>query len=267
MKYETVLVEKQGHTTVVTFNRPERMNPLSAAFFSEFKDVLEGLKADTGCRFVIFTAAGKAYSCGFDMSAEAMEERFKRPGLGTEKQWQSFCQDVMNTMENLEQITVGAVNGVAVGGGVCLLLNCDFRIASELASFRIPETRLGMPLSWGATPRLVALIGPSRTKELIMTCEKISADEALRMGLVNKVVPHDRLLPACRELIGAIAPSGPMAVKMCKKQVNAASTARYYDLYPFEADMMDYCFNSGDIIEGIMSFVEKRPPDFPSSHK
>jgi len=265
MKYETVLVEKQGQTTVVTLNRPEKMNALSAAFFTEFKEVLARLRADTDCRFVIFTAAGKAFSCGFDMSAEAIDDRYKRPGLGNERQWQFFAHDIMNAMENLEQITIGAVNGVAVGGGVCLLLNCDFRIASEHAAFRISETRLGMPLSWGSTPRLVALIGPSRTKELIMTCEKVGAEEALKIGLVNKVVPHDRLLPACQEMIDKIALSGPMAVKICKKQVNAASTSRFYDLYQFEADLMDICFNSGDTTEGITSFMEKRPPDFPSS--
>jgi enoyl-CoA hydratase len=267
MNYETILVEKQDHITTVTFNRPERMNPLSAAFFTEFKEVLAGLRGDTSCRFVIFTAAGKAYSCGFDMSAEALEDRYKRPGLGNERQWQFFAHDIMNAMENLEQITIGAVNGVAVGGGVCLLLNCDFRIASEKASFKIPETRLGMPLSWGATPRLVALIGPSRTKQLIMTAEKISAEEALKIGLVNKVVPHDQLLPACREMIDTIALSGPAAVKICKKQVNAASTSRYYDLYQFEADLMDICFTSGDTMEGILSFMEKRPPNFPSAKK
>jgi enoyl-CoA hydratase/carnithine racemase len=98
-----------------------------------------------------------------------------------------------------------------------------------------------------------------------MTCEKINADEALRIGLVNKVVPHDRLLPACHEMIDIIALSGPTAVKICKKQVNAASTSQYHDLYQFEADLMDICFNSGDTMEGIMSFMEKRSPDFASS--
>lgn len=265
MKFKTLLVKKSGHTATVTLNQPERMNPLNAVFFLEFKQALEELKCDTKCQFIIFTAAGKAFSCGFDMSPEAIEDRFKHRGLQNERQWQSFSQDVMNTMENLEQITIGAVNGVAVGGGCCLLLNCDFRIASEKAAFRIPETRLGMPLSWGSTPRLVSLIGPSYTKELIMTAEKISAAEAYRMGLVNKVVPHDKLLPSCHELIEKLSLSGPLALRMCKKQVNAASTVRNMDLYLFEADLMDLCFNSGDTMEGIFAFMEKRRPNFPSS--
>jgi enoyl-CoA hydratase/carnithine racemase len=120
MNYETILMEKQGHTTVVTFNRPDRMNPLSAAFFIEFKDILAGLRGDSACRFVIFTAAGKTFSCGFDMSTEAMEDRYKRPGLGNERQWQFFFHDIMNTMENLEKITIGTGSLLAVASACCL---------------------------------------------------------------------------------------------------------------------------------------------------
>jgi enoyl-CoA hydratase len=265
MAYETVLVEKTGIVTTVTFNQPQRMNPLSPQFFIEFKDVLDNLKSDHACRFVIFTGAGKAFSCGFDMSASSMEDRYKKPGLDSERLWQAFAQDIMAVMENLEQVTFGAVNGAAVGGGFCFLLNCDFRIASELATFRIPEPRLGMPLSWGATPRMVALIGPSKTKEIIMTCDKIDAPEALRIGLVNRVVPHDRLLQSCQEMADRIALSGPLAVKMCKRQVNAASTAMLSHLYLFEADLMELCTNNGDMLEGIASFMEKRNPNFPSA--
>ncbi|RPJ62582.1 MAG: enoyl-CoA hydratase/isomerase family protein, partial [Dehalococcoidia bacterium] len=172
MVYETILVEKTGNLATVTFNQPQRLNPLSPQFFIEFKDLLDHLRSDHTCRFVIFTGAGKAFSCGFDMSASAIEDRYKKPGLDTERLWQAFAQDIMTAMENLEQVTFGAVNGAAVGGGFCFLLNCDFRIASDLATFRIPEPRLGMPLSWGATPRMVALIGPAKTKEIIMTCDK-----------------------------------------------------------------------------------------------
>jgi len=265
MKYSTLLVKKSGRITTVMLNQPDRLNPLSPDFFLEFNDVLERLKGDSDCHFVIFTAAGKAFSCGFDMSPEALDSRLKKPGLHTERQWQTFSQQIMNTMEDLEQITIGAVNGAAVGGGFCLLLNCDFRIASEKASFKIPEAKLGMPLSWGATPRLVALIGPSRTKELIMTGQKIDAEQALKIGLVNRVVPHDKLLPSCQEMIGQLTSSGPLALKMCKKQVNAASTACYRDLYMFEADMMDLCYNTGDTLEGITAFMQKRPPQFPSA--
>ncbi len=265
MKYQCLLVEKSGDTITVTLNRPQRMNPLGPGLLVELKEVLAALRADTSCRFVIFTGAGKAFSCGADLSEDALNERTAMPGLQNERQWQAFAQDMMNAMEDLEQITIGAVNGVAVGGAVCLLLNCDFRIASEKASFIIPETALGMPLSWGATPRLVSLIGPSKTKELIMTCDAIDAAEAHRIGLVNKVVPPERLMESCWEMTAKIGAKGPLAVRICKKQVNAASNARMKDLYPFEADLMDLCLLAGDTVEGALSFMEKRSPRFPTA--
>jgi enoyl-CoA hydratase len=263
-KYKHLLVQKSGVTTTVTLNRPEQMNPLGPQLMLEFKDVLAGLRADSQCRFVIFTGAGKAFSCGAELSEDAFKAKSSIPGLNNERLWQFFSQDLMSAMENLEQVTIGAVNGVAVGGAVCLLLNCDFRIASDKASFIIPETALGMPLSWGATPRLVTLIGPSKTKELIMTCDRVDAVEAHRIGLVNKVVPAENLLNSCHEMIDKIASKGPLAIRICKKQVNAASTARMHDLYLFEADLMDLAMASGDTLEGVLAFVEKRRPQFPS---
>ncbi len=264
IKYKHLLVQKLGLTTTVTLNRPQQMNPLGPQLLLEFRDVLAGLRADTECRFVIFTGAGKAFSCGAELSEDAFKAKSSLPGLNNERLWQSFSQELMNTMENLEQVTIGAINGVAVGGAVCLLLNCDFRIASEKASFIIPETGLGMPLSWGATPRLVALIGPSKTKELIMTCDRIDALEAHRIGLVNKVVPAENLMVSCNKLIDKIALKGPLAIRICKKQVNAASTARMHNLHLFEADLMDMCMMAGDTMEGVTSFIEKRRPRFPS---
>jgi enoyl-CoA hydratase len=263
-KYKYLLVQKSGPATTITLNRPQKMNALGPHLLLELKDILAELRSDTDCRFAIFTGAGKVFSSGADLSEEALRVKSEMPGLNSERLWQFFAHDIMNAMENLEQITIGAVNGVAVGGGACLLLNCDFRIASERASFIIPETALGMPLSWGATPRLVSLIGPSKTKELIMTCDRIDAAEAYRIGLVNKVVPHEKLLDSCHEMIDKIASKGPLAIRICKKQVNAASTARMHDLYQFEADLMDLCTLTGDTVEGVLSFVEKRAPRFPS---
>jgi enoyl-CoA hydratase/carnithine racemase len=265
MKYENLLVDKVGVTTTVTLNRPERLNALSPQLLVEFRDVLAEIRADTQCRFVIFTGAGRAFSAGIELSLDAYKLKKSMPGLNSERLWQFFSQDIMNAMENLDQVTVGAVNGVAVGGGLCLLLNCDFRIASDQATFIIPETKLGIPLTWGATPRLVNLIGPSKTKELIMTCDRIDASEAYRIGLVNKVVPSGSLLASSQELVDKIATRGPLAIRMCKKQVNAASTARMANLYLFEADLMEFCTVAGDSTEGMMSFVEKRHPVFPSA--
>ena len=264
MKYETLLVKKSGEMAVVTLNRPNVLNAMNVQVMLELKELLTDLRGDQTTRFVIFTGAGKAFSCGAEFTKKGMDERYARPELANERLWQLFGQDFMHTMENLEQVTVAAVNGAAVGAGLCLAMNCDFRIASEDAVLGVPETNLGIFFTWGATPRLNALIGPSKTKEMIMTCDNISAHEALRIGLVNKVVPPEQLMTSCEELVKKIAAKGPLAIRICKKIVNAASLSRMADLYPCEPELVERIMLSGDAEEGIQAFLEKRPPRFIS---
>jgi enoyl-CoA hydratase len=262
MKYETLLVERSGNLATVTLNRPEILNAMNTQVMLELKELLAQLRADQKTRFVIFSGAGKAFSCGVEFTAKAMDERYTRPELANERLWQLFGHDFMHTMENLEQVTIAAVNGAAVGAGLCLAMNCDFRIASENAVFGIPETNLGIFFTWGATPRLAALIGPAKTKEMIMTCDNLSAKEALRIGLVNKVVPAQELMSSCHELVQKISTKGPLAVRICKKIVNAASLSRMADLYPCEPELVERLHVSGDVEEGVQAFLEKRPPRF-----
>lgn len=262
MKYETLLVDRSDHTMIVTLNRPEKLNAMNTALLLELRDLLQRLRGDEGTRFVIFTGAGRAFSCGVEFSREEMEKRYAVPGLGNERLWQLFGQEFMHTMENLEQVTLAAVNGPAVGAGLCLAMNCDFRIASDKAVFGIPEANLGIFFTWGATPRLTALIGPSRAKEMIMTCENFTAGEALSMGLVNKVVSEEELMSCSREFVGKIACRGPLAVRICKKVVHAASLSRMADLYPCEPEIVERLMLSDDAKEGIEAFLEKRPPRF-----
>lgn len=264
MKYETLLIEKSGEMAMVTLNRPNVLNAMNVHVMLELKELLADLRADQTTRFVIFTGAGKAFSCGAEFTKKGMDERYTRPELANERLWQLFGQDFMHTMENLEQVTIAAINGAAVGAGLCLAMNCDFRIASERAVLGIPETNLGIFFTWGATPRLTALIGPSKTKEMIMTCDNISAHEALRIGLVNKVVPPEQLITSCEELVKKIAAKGPLAIRICKKVVNAASLSRMADLYPCEPELVERIMLSGDAEEGIQAFLDKRPPRFIS---
>ena len=149
-----------------------------------------------------------------------------------------------------------------MGAGLCLAMNCDFRIASESATLGVPEVNLGIFFTWGATPRLTALIGPAKAKEMIITGDSISATEAWRIGLVNKVTPPDRLLVACDELVKKIASKGSLAVRIAKKQVNAASLARMADLYPCEPELVERVMLSDEVKEGTQAFIEKRPPRF-----
>jgi len=262
MKYKTLLVERSGNMATVTLNRPEILNAMNTQVMLELKELLAQLRGEQETRFVIFTGAGKAFSCGVEFTKKAMDERYAGPELPNERLWQLFGHDFMHTMENLEQVTIAAVNGAAVGAGLCLAMNCDFRIASENAVFGIPEANLGIFFTWGATPRLTALIGPAKTKEMIMTCDNIDSREALAMGLVNKVVPAEQLMSSCKELVEKIATKGPLAVRICKKIVNAASLSRMADLYPCEPELVERLHLSGDVEEGVRAFMEKRPPRF-----
>jgi enoyl-CoA hydratase len=262
MKYEALLVEKTGDLMTVTFNRPQILNAMNKQMMLELGDLLGELKHDQQTRFVIFTGAGKAFTAGVEFSRQAMRERYADPQLSNERMWQLFGHDFMHGMENLEQITVAAVNGAAIGGGLCVAMNCDFRIASDKAIFGIPEAALGLFYTWGATPRLTCLIGPAKAKEMIMTCDPIDAVEAHRIGLANTIVPHDQLMPACQKLVDKIRSKGPLAIRICKKQVNAASIARMADLYPLEPELVEYIMASGQAEEGARAFIEKRTPDF-----
>jgi enoyl-CoA hydratase/carnithine racemase len=262
MNYETLGINRSGHTMTVSLNRPEKLNAMNTALLFELKDLLQGLRGDEQTRFIIFTGAGRAFSCGVEFSREEMEKRYSAPGLGNERLWQLFGHDFMHALESLEQITLAAVNGPAIGAGLCLAMNCDFRIASEKAIFGIPEANLGIFFTWGATPRLTSLIGPSRAKEMIMTCENYSALEALSMGLVNRVVSDDRLMSSSMEFIGKIARKGPLALRICKKIVNASSLSRMADLYPCEPELVERLMLSDETKEGIAAFLEKRDPRF-----
>ena len=262
MESRDLIVERAGGVMTVTLNRPDKLNAMSMELLQELKDLLGELRADSVTRFVIFTGAGKAFCCGVEFTREEMDRRYARPELANERLWQMFGQEFMYMMENLEQITVAAVNGAAVGAGLCLAMNCDFRVASEKAIFGIPEANLGIFFTWGATPRLTTLIGPSKAKELIMTCENIGAREAMAVGLANRVVPHDELMNACRELVGKMAVRGPLALRICKKIVNASSVARMADLFLCEPELVERLMISDDVKEGLNAFMEKRPPRF-----
>jgi enoyl-CoA hydratase/carnithine racemase len=228
----------------------------------DLRNLLADLRTDQKTRFVIFTGAGRAFSCGLDFSKEAMSERHARPELASVRLWQLFAQDIWNALENLEQITIAALNGATIGAGLALAMTCDFRIASESAIFGVPEANLGIFFTTGATPRLTVLIGPSKAKEMIMTCDSIDAHEALRIGLVNKVVPSEELTNCCRELVEKLASKGPLALRISKKIVNAASLSRMADLYPLEPEVVEMLSLSRDVKEGAQAFAEKRPPRF-----
>ncbi|RLC69696.1 MAG: hypothetical protein DRI26_08575 [Chloroflexi bacterium] len=259
VNYETILVERAEPVVTVTLNRPAKLNAMSGQMLLELMQLFAELRQDVATRFVILTGAGRAFTAGADLSDLASAQG----SPASARLAQLSGQDFVCSLESLDQITIAAVNGLAVGGGVVISMSCDFRIASENARFGIVEPNVGIFFTWGCTPRIVSLLGSARAKELIMTCDIIDAAEALRIGLVNKVVPHDRLMEAAHELVDKIARRGPLAIRMTKKIINAAAAPNFGDLYLCETELVERLFLSPEPVEGMEAFIEKRKPDFP----
>lgn len=263
MTYKHLLISRDKKILTVTLNRPERLNALNPELLSELLNLAQELREDPECRFVIFTGSGRAFSAGADLSTRGGPPPERPEEVApTYRYKQLFGHEFMRTMENMEQITIAAVNGLALGAGLSLCMTCDFRIASENATFGIPEVNVGIFFTWGCTPRLTALIGPAWAKDLIMTGRRINAREALSIGLVHRVVPPDELISSSRSLAMEIGEKAPLAIRMTKKIVNAASAPGIGDILLCEPEMVERLYLSTDPWEGANAFLEKRKPAF-----
>jgi enoyl-CoA hydratase/carnithine racemase len=257
-----VTVEKSGNVAVITLNRPEKRNALNYETEKELARIVASFRGDNQTRFIILTGAGSAFCAGVDFSREEATSRFSHGDVNSPRVWEMYGHDFNYALENMEQVTIAAINGHCMGAGLLLAMCCDFRISASDALLGIPETKLGVFFTRGSMPRLVTLVGPAKAKELIMTCDNIDAQEAHRIGLVNRVVSREALLPACREMIDKIAARGPLSIRMTKKIINAASVGKMADLFLCEPEMVERLYISGQTEEGARAFYEKRPPEY-----
>jgi enoyl-CoA hydratase/carnithine racemase len=263
MAYETILVEKKGITAVITLNRSEKLNAMNAQMLGEIAQVLAELRGDTTTRFVILTGTGRAFSSGADMTARGESPPEAAQAIAQEQRLvQMASHDMMRSYQNLEQVTIAAVNGYCLGAGLVFVIESDFIIAAEDALFGVPETNVGVFYTWGSCARLSRLVGPIWAKHMVMTCENVTAEQALSIGLVNQVVPNDKLMDAAWELVDKIASKSPLAVRLTKKLVNAYTAAGRGDLYVVEPELVERIHISGDPLEGARAFREKRSPRF-----
>lgn len=243
---ETLLVERdEAHPglVTVTLNRPEKLNPINARMHREIIAICRELEDDRDARVVIFTGAGRAFSAGADLGSARSR---MIPAAGAPA-WQTPADALgerMNSMlgnrssaaiESLPQVTIAAINGLAVGGAVVWLSCMDIRIAARSAWLSIPEVDLDIPLTWNALPRLVRELGPARTRELVMLCDRFSVEEAHGWGFVNRIVPDGEALPHARELAIRLLAKDPMAVALTKTTVNALANL----MVPAEATHAD----------------------------
>jgi enoyl-CoA hydratase/carnithine racemase len=219
----------QGLVTI-TLNRPEKLNAISFTMHREIQEVCRELANDASARVIIITGAGRAFSAGADLGGRASEAtETPSPPAHTpplEERLRAMTGNrTSEALERLPQVTIGAVNGLAIGGAVVFLACLDIRIAAESAWFSIPEVDLDIPLTWNALPRLMRELGPARTKELVMTCDRFTTDDALRWGFLNHVVPDGELTSRARDLAAKLLAKDPVSLAVTKTTANALAEA------------------------------------------
>lgn len=232
---ETIRIDRDtalpGLVTI-TLNRPEKLNAISFRMHAELQEACRQLADDAEARVVILTGEGRAFSAGADLGGSTSDPT--RPPLASANAEPSPLRERIRSsagnrtcaaLEGLDQVTIGAVNGLAIGGAVVFLACLDIRIAAESAWFSIPEVDLDIPLTWNALPRLMRELGPARTKELVMTCDRFSSDDALRWGFLNHRVPDADLLPRARDLARRLLEKDPVSLALTKSTCNALAEA------------------------------------------
>jgi enoyl-CoA hydratase len=257
MEFNNLLVEKAEAVATITINRPKSLNALNKETLLEMRACFKELAEDRNVRVVIITGAGeKAFVAGADISFMVGLE----PEAG--KVFGRLGHEVMHAIEYFPQPVIAAVNGFALGGGCELALSCDIRIAASNARFGQPEVNLGIIPGFGGTQRLPRLIGKGLANELIFSGNIVDAEEACRIGLVNRVVAPENLMAECRTLAVKIATRGPGAVRLCKEAINNGMELDLNRACVYEADLFAHCFTSLDQKEGMSAFLEKRAPNF-----
>ena len=256
MELQILKLEQDGGVATITINRPLVLNALNSRFFVELNHVLDLLDADPNLRVVILTGVDKAFVAGADIAEMAgmnvdQATGFSRTG-----------QDAFSRLENFKTPVIAAVNGFALGGGCELAMACDFRIASTKAKFSQPEVSLGLIPGYAGTQRLPRIVGISNALYMVVTGDMITAEEALRMGLVQKVVDPEQLLTEAKAMAGRIIAKGPMAVKMAKLVIRKGIYMDFEEACRFESEEFGTLFGNGESGEGMKAFLEKRKPNF-----
>jgi enoyl-CoA hydratase len=258
MGFKNVLFERTEGIATIVINRPEKRNALNKETRLELREIMEEIKTDKNIRVLILTGAGdKAFISGSDIN----ELREMAP-LDMYNFTMTLGQQLYTDLGNLDIPVIAMINGLCLGGGCELAVACDIRVAADTAKFGQPEVLLGIIPGGGATQRLPRLIGMGKAKELIYTGNLIDAKEAERIGLVNKVVPQERLKEEAMSWARSIAEKSPVILRMAKKAINGSSESTLNMGLSYEAMVECLCFSMEDRKEGMDAFFEKRKPRF-----
>ena len=258
--YETIILDTDSSVATITLNRPDKLNAIGGPMREEIGAALEQIEADQELRVAVLTGAGRGFCAGGDI------DNLKRlREAGDEQGFQDILakgKGVSRYIRSMSKPVIAAVNGPCAGAGFSLALSCDMRIASEKASFGPSFARIGLHPDWGGSWLLPRLIGTARSCELVFTGNMVSASEAERIGLANRVVPHDELLSTVAELALAMARNPPGVLRLAKQSIYGSLTSDFETAAAAETEAQMECFRSNDFLEGVTAFLEKRKPRF-----
>jgi len=256
MSYENILVERKDRLAIVTLNRPKALNALNRALLAELEAAIDELAADDLIGAIVITGAGeRAFAAGADIG-----EFNTLPSARVAADLSLYGQAVFTEIEQLSKPVIAAINGFALGGGCELALACDIRLAADTARLGQPEINLGIIPGYGGTQRLPRLVGKGAAKLLCLTGDHITAAEAYRIGLVDRVVPAADLLAEATALAATLAGKAPVAVAAIKQAIDVGAGGTLADGLAYEAAQFGLVFDTQDRVEGVNAFLEKRPP-------
>jgi len=254
--YKTIIVEKKEGIGILTLNRPEVFNAISQELIDEMRDALLNINLDDEIKVLIITGAGKGFQAGADI--KELSEMSPISIL----RWNEGLVRVIAALEKLRQPVIAAINGLALGGGLELALGCQIRIAVAGAKLGLPEVKLGIIPGTGGTQRLPRIIGKGRAYEMLLTGDPIDAQEGLRIGLINQVVPKGEALKAAEEMAQKIVCNGPLALELCKDAVEIGMDLPLEQAVQYSQKNCITCFSTEDMKEGTTAFIEKRKAEF-----
>lgn len=248
-----LLLELTDGIALLTINRPKALNALNSETLAELNVCLSELERNETVKVVILTGSGeKSFVAGADISEMVNATPAQGRAMGL------LAREAFGRLENMPQVTIAAVNGFALGGGCEISMACDIRVAAENAKFAQPECGLGILPGFGGTQRLARLVGKGRAKELIFTCDMISAEDAFRMGLANHVVPQAELMDYCKAMAGRIMKNAPFSISLAKQAIDTGADTDLDSGLKLEANLFGLAFSTDDKREGMTAFLEKR---------
>lgn len=256
MSYENLRLSVADGIGTLTVHRPDKLNALNSATIDELDRAIVGMVSDPEVGGIIVTGSGRAFVAGADIAELAALD------TGGAREMSRRGQEVFSRFESSHKPVIAAVNGFALGGGCELAMACHMRIAADTAKFGQPEVKLGLIPGYGGTQRLARMIGAGRALELLLTGDRVSAAEAFRLGLVNRVVPAADLMSEARKLAAAIAAKAPLAVRYILEAVNRGVNLPLGDAQSLEAALFGVVASTDDMREGTRAFLEKRKPAF-----